>query len=259
MRSLAIRFFILLSLLTPALASAVDCYVPGNWCQNYPTMTSCSFVKASTVQAVTSCSLVIAASSLIGTCTWPDNTHTYYESPYSLSTAMSWCTSGSAGATGIWTVGTASLTTYLLSVANAGKGSGRVTSSDNNINCGSSCNFSYNSVTNVTLTATPSSGSTFTGWSGACTGTGACTINMNAAESVTATFNLAPFTAVTTGVTNGIITTPTATVTTKVTINQSDLSKRELAFVTAWVPSGSLTNAQQASIASFTTLYMRPT
>jgi hypothetical protein len=41
----------------------------------------------------------------------------------------------------------------------------------------------------VTLTAAAASGSTFAGWSGACTGTGTCTVSMTAARSVTATFN----------------------------------------------------------------------
>jgi hypothetical protein len=41
----------------------------------------------------------------------------------------------------------------------------------------------------VTLNATAASGSTFAGWSGACTGTGTCTVSMTAARSVTATFN----------------------------------------------------------------------
>jgi endoglucanase len=41
----------------------------------------------------------------------------------------------------------------------------------------------------VTLTASAASGSTFAGWSGACTGTGTCTVSMSAARSVTATFN----------------------------------------------------------------------
>ena len=35
----------------------------------------------------------------------------------------------------------------------------------------------------------PSVNSAFAGWSGACSGTGACTVVMNAAKSVTATFN----------------------------------------------------------------------
>jgi hypothetical protein len=38
------------------------------------------------------------------------------------------------------------------------------------------------------LTATPGTGSTFTGWSGACTGTGACSITIGAAAVVTASF-----------------------------------------------------------------------
>ena len=42
----------------------------------------------------------------------------------------------------------------------------------------------------VTLTATPATGSTFTGWSGACTGLDACTLSLDAAQSVTATFSL---------------------------------------------------------------------
>jgi endoglucanase len=49
---------------------------------------------------------------------------------------------------------------------------------------------SYASGTSVTLTAIPAAGNTFAGWSGACTGTGACTVVMTAARSVTATFNV---------------------------------------------------------------------
>jgi hypothetical protein len=45
----------------------------------------------------------------------------------------------------------------------------------------------------VTLTATPATGSTFTGWSGACTGTGTCAVTMDAAKNLAATFNIAPF------------------------------------------------------------------
>src|SRR5205823_4477642 len=38
------------------------------------------------------------------------------------------------------------------------------------------------------LTATPDASSLFTGWSGACSGTGACNVTMNGDENVTATF-----------------------------------------------------------------------
>jgi beta-lactam-binding protein with PASTA domain len=41
----------------------------------------------------------------------------------------------------------------------------------------------------VTLAASPASGSSFTGWTGACSGTGTCTVTMDAAKSVTATFD----------------------------------------------------------------------
>jgi hypothetical protein len=80
-------------------------------------------------------------------------------------------------------------TTFALTVAKAGSGAGTVTSSPTGVNCGSTCSASYASGTSVTLTAAPASGSTFSGWSGACTGTGNCTVSMTAARSVTATFN----------------------------------------------------------------------
>ena len=48
-----------------------------------------------------------------------------------------------------------------------GTGSGTVTSSPAGINCGTDCTENYNSSTSVTLTAAATTGSTFTGWSGA--------------------------------------------------------------------------------------------
>ena len=79
-------------------------------------------------------------------------------------------------------------TTYALTVAKAGTGSGTVTSNTGGLNCGSACSASYPSGTSVTLTAAAATGSTFTGWGGACRGTGSCTVSMSAAQSVTATF-----------------------------------------------------------------------
>ncbi len=86
---------------------------------------------------------------------------------------------------------------YTLSVSKAGTGSGTVTSSPSGINCGSTCSANYNNGTNVTLTATPSAGSTFNAWGGACSGTGSCIVSMTAARSVTATFNISPPTTIT--------------------------------------------------------------
>jgi len=80
-------------------------------------------------------------------------------------------------------------TQYTLTVSKSGTGNGTVTSSPSGIDCGSDCSESYNQGTSVTLTATAASGSIFGGWSGACSGTGTCTVTMNAAKSVTATFN----------------------------------------------------------------------
>jgi hypothetical protein len=76
----------------------------------------------------------------------------------------------------------------LLTVAKAGTFSGTVTSNPAGINCGATCSASFVSGVGVGLTATPAVGSTFAGWSGACSGTGACTVTMDAAKSVTATF-----------------------------------------------------------------------
>ena len=46
----------------------------------------------------------------------------------------------------------------------------------------------YASGTVVAVTATPATGYTFTSWSGACTGAGACSVTMNADKTVTANF-----------------------------------------------------------------------
>ncbi len=80
---------------------------------------------------------------------------------------------------------------FTLTVSTTGSGSCTVTSSPSGINCGSDCSESYDSGTSVTLTATPDSGSTFDGWSGACSGTGSCNVTMTVATAVTATFTSA--------------------------------------------------------------------
>jgi hypothetical protein len=77
-----------------------------------------------------------------------------------------------------------------LTVAKSGTGSGTVTSSPSGIDCGSTCSATYNENTLVTLTATPATGSTFTGWSGGCTGTGTCTLTMTGNLTTTAIFGL---------------------------------------------------------------------
>ena len=77
-----------------------------------------------------------------------------------------------------------------LLVSKSGTGDGKVTSNPSGIDCGSTCAETYEQGSTVTLTATPSSGSIFTDWSGACSGTGDCVMTMDDNKSVTATFNL---------------------------------------------------------------------
>jgi len=81
-------------------------------------------------------------------------------------------------------------TPFTLTVNKAGTGTGTVASTPVGISCGADCNEVYNSGTVVTLTATESGGSTFTGWSGSgCSGVGTCIVTMDADKIVTATFD----------------------------------------------------------------------
>jgi len=74
-----------------------------------------------------------------------------------------------------------------LSVNKAGTGQGTISCN------GEPCAASYPEGTALTLTATPASGSTFAGWSGAgCSGNGACQLTLNADTHLTATFNANP-------------------------------------------------------------------
>jgi hypothetical protein len=80
---------------------------------------------------------------------------------------------------------------YTLTVIKSGIGAGTVTSSPAVIDCGSTCSYQFISGTNITLTATPDSGSAFGGWSGDATGTNSTvTITMDSNKSVTAIFNV---------------------------------------------------------------------
>lgn len=84
---------------------------------------------------------------------------------------------------------------FVLTVGVAGTGDGIITSTPAGINCVSSagsgsgaCSQSYQSGSLVSLSAISQSGHNFSGWSGACSGTGQCQVSMSAARSVTATF-----------------------------------------------------------------------
>ena len=79
---------------------------------------------------------------------------------------------------------------FTLSAAKAGTGTGRV--SGNGIDCGSNCSTTLDIGTPVSLAATPDAGMVFSGWSGACTGSGGCSFTLDANAAVTATFAPAP-------------------------------------------------------------------
>jgi phospholipase C len=110
-----------------------------------------------------------------------------------IAVALSGCggkSTSSTGSSGSTTNTPPPDTTSQLTVTLAGNGSGSVTSSPAGISCGSTCSASFSNATSVQLTATANQGSTFAGWSGACSGAAACTVNIAGSNlTVTATFN----------------------------------------------------------------------
>ena len=84
---------------------------------------------------------------------------------------------------------------FIVNAATTGTGTGTLTSSPAGMNCGSNgtvCSASFASGAAVTLTATSDAGSHFTGWGGACNGTGSCVLDMNSDKQVTVGFDANP-------------------------------------------------------------------
>jgi hypothetical protein len=111
-------------------------------------------------------------------------------------------TSGNIMGTAQLTVTPVVITTFPLNVTLIGTGTGSVTDNLGSINCvdtagvtTGTCSANYPAGTIVMLTATATQPSTFGGWFQACSGTGGCSVTMNSAQSVTASFVPPPKTA----------------------------------------------------------------
>ncbi len=75
---------------------------------------------------------------------------------------------------------------YTLTVTTAGNGS--VTSTDGFIDCPQTCSHSYPAGTQVTLNSAPAQGWAFSGWTGACSGVGPCSVTISQNQAATGVF-----------------------------------------------------------------------
>jgi len=84
-------------------------------------------------------------------------------------------------------------TESILTVAVAGSGSGAVKTNSTKISCPGTCSATYTYGSTATLNVQPAAGSTFAGWSGACSGAASkCNFKMSGNKTVTATFTANP-------------------------------------------------------------------
>jgi hypothetical protein len=101
--------------------------------------------------------------------------------------------SGKVSASVSTTVNIAFLNSELLTINLLGTGDGSINSSASGVACSfSTCAMSFEPGAIVDLLATSSALSIFTGWNGACSGTGICNVTMDSPKIVSATFTLAP-------------------------------------------------------------------
>lgn len=82
--------------------------------------------------------------------------------------------------------------TATLTVTRSGRGVGTITSEPGGIDCGATCEHAYPIGTVVTLTATSAPGSVVSGWSYAGCTRATCTVTLDAAVELTASFDTEP-------------------------------------------------------------------
>lgn len=119
-----------------------------------------------------------------------------------------------------------------LAVTKSGDGSGTVTSEPAGILCGATCTARFLEGETVTLSAAPAAGSRFAGWSGACSGTGPCEVEIDETQSVGAEF--VPVS--TGGGSGGSGTTATASVTSRQPAQGASCTPITAASVSGFVP-----------------------
>lgn len=103
-----------------------------------------------------------------------------------------------------------SSTTYPLTVTAPASGTGTITSSPAGINCPGSCTANFNAGTNVKLTETPATNYIFAGWTGACSGTAGCSVDMSGAQTVGANFSVGSYPLSVTATGSGTVTSTPA-------------------------------------------------
>lgn len=80
----------------------------------------------------------------------------------------------------------------LVNITLDGTGVGTVVSSPPGIDCGAVCSAGFPEGDQITLIANAAAGSVFSGWSGDCSGSGDCQLDIAGDRNVTATFDLLP-------------------------------------------------------------------
>ncbi|HEY7540634.1 MAG TPA: right-handed parallel beta-helix repeat-containing protein, partial [Methylomirabilota bacterium] len=82
-----------------------------------------------------------------------------------------------------------SSTTFALTATVSGAGTGTVTSAPAGLTCSTVCTATFAAGTSVALMPAAGTGSVFAGWSGACSGSGTCTVVLDRVRAVTARFS----------------------------------------------------------------------